>query len=88
MTAAASSGRSGLSRRAALIGLAATIAIIPASFAATGLVARVLVSPVPRRVAADFAQPLPVVTAWGGLGAALWALLAVAVLVSAASAFG
>ncbi|MBV9648434.1 MAG: hypothetical protein JO043_13285 [Candidatus Eremiobacteraeota bacterium] len=88
MTAAASSGRNGVSRRAALIGLAATIAVIPASFAATGLVARVLVSPVPQRVATDFAQPLPVVTAWGGLGAALWALLAVAVLVSAASAFG
>jgi hypothetical protein len=56
--------------------------LIPAALLAAALISRVLLTRAPARLAADFAQPLVVVTDWNALGAALLAVL-VAALVGA-----
>ena len=56
-----------------------TLSAIPASFAASGAVARALLAHAPPSAAPDLAQPLAVVTGWGAAGAGMWALLAAAV---------
>jgi hypothetical protein len=59
--------------------LALLCGIGPAIFAAGSIAMRVLLEHAPPRVAVDLAQPIPVVTAWGNLGACAWTLLASAI---------
>jgi hypothetical protein len=54
--------------------------LIPAALLAAGLVSRALLVRAPARLAADFAQPLVVVTDWNAFGAALLGVLAVALV--------
>jgi len=63
------------------------LAGIPALFASGALAARVALGHAPRSLARDLAQPLTVVTAWGGYGAACFAILAVCVLGATLLAF-
>lgn len=51
-------------------------AAVPGAPLAAGLAARALLDRAPARIAVDLAQPLVVVTAWGPLGAGLFALWA------------
>jgi hypothetical protein len=75
-----------MSRR--LTALAVGVSAVPLAFALGGLAARWALLRAPARIAVDLAQPLPVVTAWQGFGAALWAILALTVLAAAgATAF-
>lgn len=73
-----------MSRR--LAALAVGVSAVPLAFAAGGLAARWALLRAPARIAVDLAQPLPVVTAWQGFGAALWAILALTVLAASAAA--
>jgi hypothetical protein len=73
-----------MSRR--LAALVAGVSVVPLAFGVGGLAARWALQRAPARIAADLAQPLPVVTAWQGFGAALWAILLLAVLAGAAAA--
>ncbi len=50
--------------------------LVPAAFAAGACAARLLAAQAPVRLRIDFAQPLVVVTDWGGYGAACFAVLA------------
>jgi hypothetical protein len=54
--------------------------LIPAALLAAGLISRAMLTRAPARLAADFAQPLVVVTNWNALGAALLGVLAVALV--------
>lgn len=58
-------------------------AVIAAAPLAAGVAARGLLSAAPRRLTVDLAQPLVVVTAWGGYGACFFLLLAAAVAAGA-----
>jgi hypothetical protein len=54
--------------------------LIPAALLAAGLASRALVARAPARLAADFAQPLVVVTNWNAFGAVLLGVLAIALV--------
>jgi hypothetical protein len=75
--AAARRGGSGHCTR---VKAAARALLIPAALLAAALISRVLLTHAPARLAADFAQPLVVVTDWNALGAALLAVLAAALV--------
>lgn len=66
--------------------LAAGVSAVPMAFAIGGLAARWALLRAPARIAVDLAQPLAVVTAWQGFGAAMWAILALAVLAATGAA--
>jgi hypothetical protein len=59
---------------------AAALVPLPVVCAAGALLARIWIARAPRAVAGDLAQPLPVVTAWGGYGALGFAILAATLL--------
>ncbi len=59
---------------------------IPLAFALGGIAARIALRSAPAAVAPDLAQPLAVVTAWHGFGAALWLVLAASVALATAAA--
>ncbi len=63
-------------------------AAVPLAILLGGLFARALLAHAPARFATDLAQPLPVVTAWGGFGAELFAVFALSLAVAALAAFG
>jgi hypothetical protein len=54
--------------------------LIPAALLAAALISRAMLSRAPARLAADFAQPLVVVTNWNALGAELLGVLALALV--------
>jgi hypothetical protein len=64
-----------------------SLAAIPASFACGGFVTHLALARAPARFAVDLAQPLPVVTAWGSYGAAVFAIFAATLLVAAIAAW-
>ncbi len=66
--------------------LPAALACVPASFAAGAVAARAVLAHATPAIATDLAQPLVVVTAWHGLGAWMWAVLAATVAAAAAAA--
>jgi hypothetical protein len=58
------------------------VIFIPPIVGAGALASRLLLARAPHALAADLAQPLPVVTSWGPFGLALWGVLAVTLLLA------
>jgi hypothetical protein len=58
---------------------------IPGAIAGGALVSRALLAQAPARFSPDLAQAAPVATAWGGYGAILWGVLALALCAAGAS---